>query len=184
MQPFLLQRPVTVSIDMAIIQHICTLQFSRMNVKTWGTVLLRSVLGQWILAKVYSTLDMHGLAANHAGTSIEACMQPPPPDPGKSTSGLVSERDVNRQREVAGQPKKKKSGNRVPTLGPSPFPTGADSASLWWPTKRPIAIHPTQSCGYTPARFGCQRQEEKIGIFLLTDIKLLTQDTTKAKAKV
>lgn len=34
-------------------------------------------------------------------------MQPPPPDPGKSTSGLVSERDVNRQREVAGQQKKK-----------------------------------------------------------------------------
>lgn len=78
--------------------------------------LLRSVLGQWILAKVYSTLDMHGLAANHAGTSIEACMQPPPPDPGKSTSGLVSERDVNRQREVAGQKKARESSTNLGAL--------------------------------------------------------------------
>lgn len=49
-------------------------------------------------------------------------MQPPPPDPGKSTSGLVSERDVNRQREVAGQQKKKKSaGIEYQPWGPHPF---------------------------------------------------------------
>jgi len=63
---------------------------------------------------------LHVLAANHAdaGTSIEACMQGPP---GKSTWGLVCERDVNRQREVAGKKVRESSTN----LGPLTLSNGS-----------------------------------------------------------